>query len=155
MHLLARSSEPVVEGTIGRLHLQTVIENYQRVDHRIQDRFCIFPLINSLPETGAEGGEIRERKYRAAYPVIGRGVGSDTNEKISVASFDLMAGWHSIDHCLYAHPVNFRKTQQRLNVARASTNIRRADAQRLRRRPIETSYLALKLDNDDGDIDRV
>jgi hypothetical protein len=67
----------------------------------------------------------------------------------------LTAGWHSIDHHLHAHWVDFRETRQRSYVASLPANVRCADAKRFRRRLIETSHLAVAPDHDDGDIDRV
>src|SRR6185437_12207295 len=81
LRLLARSAEQVVESAIGSLNLQAGVEHDKRVDYRIQDRFGVFPLVDSLPEACAESGEIRERKYRAACLPLSYCVGGDTEQK--------------------------------------------------------------------------
>jgi hypothetical protein len=153
--LLARNAEPVVEGAIGRLYLQALVEHYQRVNHCIQDGFRVFPLINRLPETRTESGKIREREYHAAHLSIGSSVRSDANEKPSVAMVHLSARWHSIDHHLHAHLVDIRETHQRLYVASLPANVRCVDPEHFHCRSIETSHPAVASEHDDRDIDRV
>jgi len=85
LRLLARSTEPSVEGTIGRVYVQAVPEDHQRIDHRVEDRFRVFPLVDGLTETCAESGDIREREHRAANLAVGSSVRGDANKKPSVA----------------------------------------------------------------------
>ena len=51
--------------------------------------------------------------------------------------------------------LDVRNIRQRLIVAGPSAYVRRGGAERLRRRPIEASYLAVAPDHDDRNIDRV
>jgi len=155
LRLLARNAEQVVESAIGSLNLQAGIEHDKRVDYRIQDRFGVFPLIDSLPEACAESGEIRERKYRAACLPLSYCVGGDTEQKPPVIRAHLVARWHSINHHLNARLLDFGDASQCSQVASMPPQVRCGDAKHFLRRTIETCHRAVAPNDNDRNVDRI
>ena len=66
-----------------------------------------------------------------------------------------MAGWEFIVHHLDAHLLDFRNIRQRLNAASPAAYVRWSDTKHFRGSPIEASHLAVAVDHDDRNIDRI
>jgi hypothetical protein len=85
----------------------------------------------------------------------GREVGSDTNEKPPVATSQFEAEWHFVCYHLQARFVEVWNALQGLHLASLPPYVRSSGAERLRRRAIETRDLAIAMDHDDRNIDRI
>ena len=68
--LFARDLEPRIESLIGCLHAAFIIQNHQRIDHRVDDRFRIFAFVNRLFQTRPESGDVLEREHGASGPLF-------------------------------------------------------------------------------------
>jgi hypothetical protein len=66
-----------------------------------------------------------------------------------------MAGRQSIGHYLHAHVFDFRDIRQHFQATSPPAYIRWGEAKHFRRRSIETRHLAVAVDHDDGNIDRI
>ena len=76
LRLIPRNPEYVIEGPVRGLYLQFGVEHNDGINYRVEDCLRVFPFVDGLLDTCAEGRDIRECEHRAQNLAIASGVGS-------------------------------------------------------------------------------